>query len=84
MTEDEFSIITRAYERRINKLAWLNGMYTNNALGCVLGNVLAKKGSTPINYPSTPYAFEDSESNQKAISTYKKEEILQQALCDIY
>lgn len=53
--------LTAAY-RRANDLTsqrkseelWLQGLYTHNAIGVVVGNALKKKGAAPLKYIEEP------------------------------
>lgn len=54
----------RIKAERINYEAWLNGLYTCKALEATVGNIFKKKGSKPIEYPSKPFEFSDSEKNR--------------------
>lgn len=80
-TEEEFHAYVTAYNNRINKIAWLNGMYTSNALNVSLGNMFSSKGGSPLKYPEEPYGANES----KIISSnVNKEQQAQDILCECY
>lgn len=50
-----FEVYQKAYYSRLYETAWLNGLYVNIAVQNTAGNLLAKKGAKPLEYPQEPY-----------------------------
>jgi hypothetical protein len=50
-----FEVYQKSYYKDIYEKAWLNGMYQHIALQVNLGNMFAKKGVKPLEYPHEPF-----------------------------
>lgn len=50
-----FEVYQKAYYRRLYENAWLSGLYVNIAVQNTAGNIFAKKGEKPLEYPSEPF-----------------------------
>ena len=50
-----FEVYERAYYRRLYESAWLSGLYVNIAVQNTAGNMFAKKGAKPLEYPHEPF-----------------------------
>ena len=50
-----FEVYQKAYYRRLYENAWINGLYVNIAVQNTAGNILAKKGAKPLEYPHEPF-----------------------------
>ena len=50
-----FEAYQKAYYRRLYENAWINGLYVNIAVQNTAGNMFAKKGSKPLEYPHEPF-----------------------------
>lgn len=64
----------KARQKRENYFAWLNGVYTLQALQASVGNMFKKKGSEPITYPEKPLAMTAEEIEEEKIRKYKEKE----------
>ncbi len=45
-------------QQRKNEEAWLQGIYTFQALNATVGNMMREKGTQPIKYPEKPFDLE--------------------------
>ncbi len=45
----------KAHYRRTYETAWINGLYVNIAIQNTAGNMFAKKGAKPLEYPHEPF-----------------------------
>lgn len=50
-----FEVYQKAYYRRLYESAWLSGLYVNIAVQNTAGNMFAKKGAKPLEYPHEPF-----------------------------
>lgn len=50
-----FVVYQKAYYRRLYDTAWANGLYVDAAVQTTAANILAKKGSRPVEYPKEPF-----------------------------
>lgn len=50
-----FEVYQKAYYRRLYESAWLSGLYVNIAVQNTAGNMFAKKGAKPLEYPREPF-----------------------------
>lgn len=55
MTAAEVQAYADGYQRRINREAWIHGMYCYGALCCTLQNAFRKRNDPPAKYPEKPY-----------------------------
>lgn len=62
----------RARFERFNNEAWINGLYTCNALNTVLGNMFGGKGHQKQEYMKKPIDFKHKEDENRE---YTEEEI---------
>ena len=51
--------------RRQNEMFWWNGIYVREALLSTVGNMLAGKGATPIEYPAEPHPITEEQVREK-------------------
>lgn len=51
--------------RRENEVLWWQGVYAREALISTVGNMLAGKGATPIEYPTEPYPITEEQIREK-------------------
>lgn len=66
-----FEVYQKAYYRRIYEEAWLNGLYVNIAVQNTAGNMFAKKGAKPLEYPKEPFdPFKKSVSKEEIANEY--------------
>lgn len=49
-----FEVCQKAYYRDLYERAWINGIYTNISVQNTAGNMFAKKGAKPLEYPHEP------------------------------
>lgn len=49
-----FDAYQKSYYRRLYETAWVNGLYVNTAVQNMAGNMFAKKGAKPLEYPPEP------------------------------
>ena len=59
-------------QRRVNEEAWLHGAYVYRALDATVGNMMRKKGTQAVQYPSTPISLDGD--TQEAPNTERQEE----------
>lgn len=57
-----------------NQELWLQGLYFFDALGTVVANATAKKGSTPKKYPEKPYRITEPSKEEKEAEKKKQVE----------
>jgi hypothetical protein len=50
-----FEACQKAYYRNLYETAWINGLYTNMSVQNTAGNMFAKKGAKPLEYPREPF-----------------------------
>lgn len=50
-----FEVCQKSYYQNLYETAWLNGLYFNIALQNTAGNMFAKKGAKPLEYPNEPF-----------------------------
>lgn len=63
--------------RRQNEMMWLNGLYTMNALGVVIGNAFSKKGTPPRKYMEQPLdVFPKTEAEEAAEMEQKQKKLI--------
>ncbi len=85
MTYDEFwnqdvtmvRAFRKSYElkrRQQNEMLWMQGLYVRDALLSTVGNMFAKKGSTPIEYPDEPYPVTAAQVAEKEAAERRKME----------
>lgn len=55
LTPTQLESVSAGQLRWINRIAWLNGIYTRAALTEVFSAVTGGKGSSRFNYPAQPY-----------------------------
>lgn len=60
-----FEVCQKAYYRNLYETAWINGIYVNVAVQNMAGNMFAKKGAKPLEYPHEPF---DPFKNKKTFS----------------
>lgn len=73
----EFEVIFDGYiedQKRLNRMNWINGMYTMSALQSVLGTLFGKKGSEPIKYMEKPVQIYEDDKSQKDLTEEEKVE----------
>jgi len=51
--------------RRDNEMMWMQGAYILEALNATVGNLFAKKGSKPHEYPRAPYPITEQEIEER-------------------
>lgn len=56
----------KTYYQGLYETAWINGLYVNIAVQNTAGNMFAKKGAKPLEYPNEPF---DPFKQKKVIST---------------
>ncbi len=71
-----FSIYEKAYIDDLHQKAHIQGLYFNEALNVVFGNVFAKKGQKPHTYPETPIfsPYDEKYQKQKAYEKMSSKE----------
>lgn len=55
MTPAELQAVSAGYHRRINREAWLYGLYVQEALTAVLSAAFSKKNQRHYQYPTEPH-----------------------------
>ena len=55
ITPAQLKHVAAGQMRWINRVAWLNGLYTRAALAEVFSALTGKKGSSGFKYPAQPY-----------------------------
>lgn len=58
--------------RTANVIAYINGIYTRDALICTVGNMFSDKNSKKLEYPSEPYDFFKKQEVQKELTEEEK------------
>lgn len=83
MNPKQIRIYANGYQMKLeqqrdydNFLAYIHGIYFRDALLCTVGNMFAKKGSKPIEYPSDPY---DLSPNEVRELTEEEKDVQRQA-----
>lgn len=58
----------RLRQERMNAEAWLNGLYTSQALMSTVGNMFNDKNADPFEYPSEPIQLFEDKAKPKPAS----------------
>ena len=62
-----------------NELAWVNGLYTYQALKATVGNLMNKKTDKPNEYPSNPIDFGSKKETVKTEAEEDQEAVFAKA-----
>ena len=78
-------MMIRAYNKRVDHQAWLNGQYNYIALKSIASELFRDKKSKIMPYPEKPYSTQEGENNSKVANAKApiKEEDREQAFIDL-
>lgn len=75
-------IYFKAYNNKIEKMAWYGGLYDRLALVDVVSKVMSKDSSKTFDYPNLPLSMSDEKENVK--TEQDKEIEFRQAMLSVY
>lgn len=74
MSPAELQSYSNGYQKRLNREAWLFGLYVQNAFAACLSAAFAKKGADTFKYPERPHDSLQPTGQKEQETSKKKEE----------
>lgn len=71
----ELQAYSDGYQRRLNREAWLFGLYVQNAFAACLSAAFAKQGADTFKYPERPHdSLQPADQKEQEQTSEQKEE----------